>query len=258
MKKNNKVYIFLIILLIVFFFLMYFLVGKKEIEKENEELTILLGDNTVWKYKSKIWSNIKSDLDYYNWKKFQIFLDGEYKDEYYVWHNDKWYLFDKNKEAINYTENLLALNSNFDVNVKSFESKEILDENKIFNYLTSKNISLSAELTVKTQTQLDIDNDGIEESIYILSNAFPMDTVPDTIFAYVYMEKDGNTYDIFSYEVENDSNNGVKPYINSVLDVDNDGNYEIIVSCAEYSVEKTTNYLFKFDKNAFKKVISDE
>lgn len=255
MKKNNKVYVILIIFLIVFFFLIYFLVGKKEIEKENEEVTLLLGENTIWQYKYKNWNVISNDLEQYNWEKFQIFLDGQYEDELYIWHSDKWYIFDDNKEAINYTSNFLALKANFDINVKKFVSSEITNLSKISDYLSSKNISAYSELTVKTETQVDIDNDGSLEEIYIISNVFPIDSTPNEIFAYVFMKKNNQIYEIFNFEEQNSVDNGVKPYINSIIDVDNDGMYEIILSCAGYSIEEPENYLYKFTNNKFEKLI---
>ena len=78
MNKNNKVYIVLIILLIAFFFAMYFLVGKKEIQKQKEELTLLLGEETVWVYQNQNWIDNTQNKNDYNWKKFQVFLDGKY------------------------------------------------------------------------------------------------------------------------------------------------------------------------------------
>ena len=255
MNKNNKVYIVLIILLIAFFFAMYFLVGKKEIQKQKEELTLLLGEETVWVYQNQNWIDNTQNKNDYNWKKFQVFLDGKYQDEYYVWHDDKWYIFDDNKQPINYTENIIALRSNFDVNLKTFTSEEIEKDNIVFKILKDKGISENVDLTTCTQTKVDIDNDGKNESIYIVSNVFPMDFDPDTIFSLVYMEKDGNIYEIYSKEEKNDYNNGVKPYINSIIDVDNDGEFEIVISYAGYSVEKIENHLYKFINKQFKEII---
>lgn len=254
--KNNKVYIFLLILMLAFFFLMYFTIGKNHIEKSNQELTLLVGDNTIWNYSNLNWYKVSdTSIPQYNWKKFKIYLDGIYKDDYYVWHDDKWYIFDDNKQPINYSEKFLGVVANYNIKVKEFMPKEVEDSEVIYSFLSKKGISSSTELTVKTQTTFDIDDDNNQEKIYIVSNAFAIDFYPDEVFSYVFMEKNKKLYEIYGFKEKNNYNNGTKPYINSILDVDDDGQYEIIVTLAQYSNLPQDNRLYKFTKDSFKQII---
>ncbi len=258
--KNNKRYIVLLIILVVFFVLMYTLIGKDSIENRKKEATILVGDGTTWEYSNNRWVNLKleSSIEKYNWKKFKVFLDNEYKDDYLVWHDDKWYLFDDNKVAQNYTENFLGINSNYDIKTKSFEVKDIENYNYVEDVFNKNDITSSTELTVNTHTEVDLDNDGQVEDIYIVSNVFPIDFEPSQVFSFVFVVKNNKIYNLYKSIEKYEGTNGTKPYINSIIDVDDDGDYEILLTCAKYSTEQPINILYKFIDNDFKILISNQ
>ena len=253
--KNNKVYIVLIAILILFAVLMYFMVGKEKIEKRKQAVTILTGEKTVFEYSNNKWSS-NNNIKKYDWKKFSIFLDNEYKGEYYVWNDDRWLIFDDNKEAVNYTENFLGISANINVNLIPFNTLENSDLNYASQVLRGHDISPNADLTVNTVTNVDIDGDGIEESIYIISNAFPIDFEPAMTFSYIFMVKEDQIYMIYQFEDDNNLDNGLKPYISSILDVDNDGIYELLITYARYSTQEPINALYKFENNQFKNLVS--
>ena len=75
------------------------------------------------------------------------------------------------------------------------------------------------------------------------------------------MVKNNKVYYLYNDISNNrESLNGCKPYLNAVLDTNNDKTYEIILSCARYSVSESIDMLYKFDKekDAFKIVISNQ
>lgn len=57
---------------------------------------------------------------------------------------------------------------------------------------------------------------------------------------------------------ENRYENGCKPYLKGVMDVDNDSVYELIISCGKYSVEKPIDMLYKLTDDGFKILISNQ
>ena len=57
-------------------------------------------------------------------------------------------------------------------------------------------------------------------------------------------------------EKTEDSYSGCKPYIKSILDVNNDNKYEVIINCAEYSTNKIHSTMYKYKNNQFENVVS--
>lgn len=256
MKKNDKIYIFLIIALLVFFFLMFLFVGKKTDEKNVNGITLLLGEDTIWTYDNGVWNNNK-DASKVNWNLYKVYLEDEYVDNYYVWNSDKWYIFDKEKNAVNYQERFLATDLDHEINIKKFKTKDIDNETIVDNYLKSKNIYNNNQFTVNSQTSIDLDSDGVDEKIFIISNVFPIDFNPDILFSYVFIEDNGKYIDVYSEELENTYGSGVKPYIYSILDADNDNKLEFIIAYAGFSVEKANIVMYKYENNEIKQLISN-
>lgn len=256
---KNKRYIILIIIILVFGFLMYYFVGRESIAQQKVATTILLNPNTVFEYSNKRWIKVNdSYINDYNWKEFDVFLDSEYKGKQLVWLDDQWYIFDKNKNAINYTEKFIGVKANYEIKVKDFEVISDAQSDYAYELLSKYNLPASSELTVNDKVVVDIDNDGEDEEIYLISNTFPMDTEPDTIFSSVFMIKNNQKYIIYEDSENGNAYNGCLPYINSILDADNDNNYEIVLTCSRYSAQEPINTLYKFYKTKFNKLISNE
>ena len=257
--KNNKRYIILITILVAFFLVMYMLYGRGNIEKQKVKTTILLNPNTVFLYRQNEWYRYdKEEISKLNWNKYNIYLDSNYKGEFYVWHDDEWYLFDEDKNAINYSEKFLGIKANYDIKVKDFYVEENSNSEYTKEILSSNDISTYSELTVNDKIDVDIDNDGTNETIYIVSNTFPTETNPNTIFSFVFMVKDNKIIQIYSNKIQGDAYSGCMPYVNSILDADDDNNYEIVLTCARFSEQEPINSLYKFENNQFKQLISSE
>ncbi len=258
--KKKKRYIILLIILIIYGIGMYYWLGKDNLQKEKTEITLLVGENTIWKYSAKKWRNTENptSVKKINWQKFSIYVDNEKLGNYYVWHDDKWYLFTEKKEAISYEGTLLGIQSNRKIKVKPFTEEEILDYTYVNQVLKENGITNSGQFTINTQTKVDIDNDGTEEEFYIISNVFALDFTPDTIFSIVFMVKEGKIYTLYNDIDKNRGENGCKPYIKSFLDVDQDNQEEIILSCGRYSIQETVDMLYKLENNQFKILISNQ
>ena len=258
--KNRRRYIILLIILAIYVIIMYFIFGAPNVKKSKYTTTILIGDNTIWNYSNKKWLNIedKEIIEELNWKKYTVYINNQKKGKYYLWHDDKWYLFNKNKEAVNVTGKLVAYRSNFDINVKDFKEEQITDYVYINKVLEENNLSTSQQYTTKSKTSIDIDSDGIYEDIYVISNVFALDFTPEINFAIVFMVKNDNIYYIYNDIDQNKGTNGCKPYLNTFLDIDSDKTYEIVLSCGKYSTQEPVDMLYKFESDKFKILISNQ
>lgn len=260
--RNKKVYIVLLVILVVFFVVMFLIFGLNNIRSAKDSATIIVGDSTVWSYDNKKWLNLTTpkSIDRLNWKKFNVFVNNENMGKYSLWHDDKWYAFDDEKNAVLLEGTLFAYRSNFDMRIVSFEESEIDDRTYVDYVLEENNLSLSSKFTASYKTSIDFDNDGVNEDFYLISNAFPLDFDPELIFSIVFMVKNEKVYYLYNDISEHRALNGCKPFFTSFLDVDNDKYQELILSCAGYSTSNQVDMLYKFNKDddAFKIVISNQ
>ena len=260
--RMKKVYIALLIILFVFFLVMFCLFGIDNIRQEQYSSILIVGDDTVWTYKNKKWLNIRhsTSLHKYNWKEFVVYENNEKKGTYKLWHDDKWYVFDKDNNAIQLDGDLLAYDANFKLKVKKFNISDVNDLTYVRTVLEEKGFSTSSRFTVLNKIDLDYDGDNVEEEFYVMSNVFPIDFYPDYLFSIVFMVKDNEIYYIYDDVAKNTGYNGCKPYFNSFLDTNNDGTYEFILSCGRFSDASRVDMLYQFDKekDAFKILISNQ
>lgn len=257
---KKRVYIVLLIVLVIFLIVMFMLFGTKTIKEEKISEILVVGDETVWKYSNKKWHNLtyKSTLQDLSWKKYRVFENNKDIGNYYLWYSDKWYVFDNQRNAVKVDGDIFAYRSNFDLKVKDF-SIENVDNYDFVNYvLESNDISISSEFTSIYKIDLDVDNDSNDETFYLISNAFPLDFQPEKTFSIAFMVKDNNIYYIYKDITANKGFNGCKPYYNTFLDVDQDNNIELILSCSKYSVSDRVDMLYKFEEDGFKILISNQ
>lgn len=260
MRKDNKVIIVLLVLLFIFFIVMFALFGINNIKQDSYSSTIIIGDSTVWKYNNKKWLNIRlsSSLEELSWKTYSIYSANEKLGDYQLWYSDnKWYAFDKDKNAVNLPDKFIAYDSNFKINMLNFEKKQVEDYTYVYKVLEENSIPVDSTYSSIYKTSIDFDKDGIEEDFYIATNALSFDSA-DKTFGFAFMVKNNEIYQIY-YDV--DSNNyydGCKPYYNTFLDVNNDGVYEFILTCGKYSKQEQIDMLYQWIDGKFKIAISNQ
>ncbi len=257
MKKR---YIILIIIIVIYFLALFLPIGLKNIKKDKMEAAIIVGNDTVWELRHKKWYNVKyaADIKKLDWEEFKVLVSNEDYGNYYLWKDEKWYLFDKNKKSYNYSGELLAYKSAYPMKHKEYTINQISDYKYVNEVLKENGLKENQDFTVSAVNSVDFDNDGIVESFYFVSNAFPIDGYPEDIFSFVFMEKSGKLFNIYTSVEKNKNMNGCKPNLYSIIDVDEDDNYELIIRCGKYSIEKPIDMLYKFENNEFKIVISNQ
>lgn len=258
--RNKKTYIVLLVILVVFFVVMFLVFGLGNIRQSKYGTTLIVGDNTVWTYSNKKWLNLTtaSSIGKLNWQEYILYVNNEKFGKYSLWHDDKWYAFDKDKNAVVIDGSLLAYRANFNMNILKFSEEEITDRKYVDYVLKENNLSLSSQFTSNYKTSVDLDNDGVDEEFYVISNVFPTDFDPEMLFSIVFMVKNDTVYYIYNDVSENRDFNGCKPYFTAFLDTNNDKMNEIILSCGRYSTEGTIDMLYKFEEDSFKIAISNQ
>lgn len=259
---SKKVYVVLLIIIAVFFTFMFLTFGVENVKQENYTSTIVVGNSTVWDYSNKNWVNIRAttSIEKLNWNKFLVYSNNEKLGEYSLWYDEKWYVFDDDKNPVKLDGDLLAISANFDVKVLPF-NLETLNNNDmkyIYTVLQKNGLSVENEFTSLGKVRVDFDNDGVVEDFYVMSNVFPTDFNPKMLFSIVFMIKDNSIYYIYNDISENRSYNGCKPYFNSFIDTNNDNTYEFILSCGKFGSNNQVDMLYQFEENAFKIAISNQ
>ena len=256
--KKNKSYVIIMAILFIFLIVMglVFSLNNNKNEEEDYGMVIIVGDDTIWTYDNNKWGKGSYYEDFNN-KKYYIYINNENSGNYYLSYTGKWEVIDENNENILLDGELLALRSNDTIPVYNFSTTKIDDYSYVYSVLNDNNLPTISQYTVNKKIVFDFDNDGEDESFYIISNVFPMGFTPDNVFSIVFMVKNGEIYPIYKDINKYSGFNGCKPYISSFLDVDNDSKSEIILSCAEYSVSGVKRMLYKYDNDEFKILISN-
>lgn len=258
MDKEKKVGIVIIVIVLILFFVLFFFFGGVDSFKNRKDQSIILvGNKTYWEYKDKHFTNITSNISSLYWKDYVVYINNEKYGVYKLWHDDKWYLYDKDRNAVTYDGNFLAISSNYDIKPVDYTLNNVSSDKYINKVLKDYNIKTD-NFTVRNKIDIDIDNDNTKDSIYLISNVLPIDKYEKYRFSIVFMVKNDIIYTVFS-DVQNESNaRGCKPYIDAFIDVDNDKKLEIIMSCGGRVTSQTKDYLFDFKDNKFTNLISNQ
>ena len=255
----NKKYYILIAILIAYFLIIFLIFGLDNLKLEQRTATIFIDKETAWSLEKNKWNKIEIDNEKISNQKFNVFINNENIGNFYLEKKENWFLYDTSRNPYNYElGNFFAIRANYDVNVLNIKEQNISDINFIKKVLNDNGITESEELTVASQYEFDIDNDGVKEVFYAVGNAFSRETSPSKVFSIVFMKKDKEMYYLHKEIEMNDGQNGCKPYINTVIDLDSDFKYEIIVSCGYYSIQNRSDKLYTFKNNEFQLLASNE
>lgn len=258
----NKKYVILIFIVIIYFAVMFLVFGLDKIAADKREATILLDNSSVFRLSNNKWTSINDSIQKkdFDWNKFNVFVNYQSIGQYYLWYDDKWYLFDEGRHPYIYDEGrFFAISANYEVKMAPISSGSISNTSYVDKVLEENSISNTEALTVKDIYSIDFDNDGLVEDFYVISNAFSTSSVINKVFNFVFMVKNGRiTYLYREIFDGNDGQNGCKPYINTVVDLTSDNVYEIILSCSAFSVQDRLDMLYTYDKGTFKMLINNQ
>ena len=267
MKKNNRYYIILAILLIYFVFIFFVFILPNILKKETKTY-LLIDSDAKWQYINGKWSDIE-DSKVYNWQKFAIYENSGFKGNYYPLYNEKWHFYDNDENPIKIDKyHFLGIKSNKKYQVATFNTEDISETyQKYIKEVLNKYKLSSTNFTNAKVIKYDLDGDEQEEKIYSISNVF-VEEFTEKIFNFIFVVKD-DKITIVSKSIDKYSNmlDNCQDMVSKIVDVDNDGNYELITSCYKYNINAPCTdgcadfgsidacvEMYQKDKNGYKRI----
>lgn len=218
---------------------------------------LIIGGNTIVEYRNNKLLKIKKSNKInkrLNYKKYSVYNNGIFED-YYIdfkngdYNNISYTLYNNSDEETNITDSLLAYTNDLNINIQSVKNSYIMTD--IDKKLLQKSLpDYNLNNIYFNKVIVDLDNDGLNEEIYIVNN-FNLIDIPDKTISYVFLKI--NNGDIIQIEKnESSDQNKVPAYRFSYsIDVDNDNEYEIILS--KFYNESIVNYnIYKYDSKSNK------
>lgn len=247
---KKKDYIILYTLLGIYVIATLLFYGYQEFLKfyeKRKNTYLIIGNLIKFQYENGEWSDIQ-DKSKYNLVDYDTYVNnvklGNYKIQQF---QNKWYLFDKDNNSIKYDGKLLAINTKRDFNLVEYKTKALDNNDKnILNEILKKHQIYKYKLNVGEKVTLDFNGDGKTETLYAVSNAFIqeeqrnfallviIDNDKTIILKQVYKES------MFADEIP-------LMKIISIVDIDNDKKYEIIVDESYFNNIRPCSSMYQYD-----------
>ena len=226
MDKNTKV---ILLVLAVYFVIMMAIFLPIYIRNHRDKLYIITNSNIKIKYEKGKWS--KAETSDYNQKKFEVYIDDIYKGKYEV--------IDGNNERILLMDNGTKVSTHGyifgyagSLKLETYDEKSLeMNENDkdiISKVLSDLNLSPNHKLSSFSKRVIDVDKDGIEETIYTISN-FSSEEETKERFSLLFMNDDDKITMIAKEITDNDGIYDSKIYsVFKVLDIRKDKKLELL------------------------------
>lgn len=221
---------------------------------------VIVNENTIWMKKNDKWKNVsKRHIVRFSYDKLYSFDGSSYIGETYNDYSKNLTIYNKNYEPIILKNQLLSImSSEKPLSIKILQSAteaDELDSINIDNVLNKYSIQSDYQMT---KYLVDIDNDSNLDEIYNITN-FYMNDNDSQVFSIVFSVINENIEIIDHVVVSKEEELKEKSInINHVVDVDNDKQYEIILSRSSFGdVKNDCNSLYKYNtsKKIYEKII---
>ena len=235
--RKNKTYIIVIGLLVIY--LIVFRLVSLAINKENSKYANIVVDGiNIWEYNESNWRVVSEDEFKEKEQIFDLYSSSEYYGDYTVKvNNKKLYAFDDKYKSLQYDDTVLAINSNYDIDVYFFEYSEVLeqDNNILAGFINSDYVSKIKKIT------LDVNANEVEECFYVVDYYDSTDVLFTEIYYYdgklkEIIKNNGSMYSVYD--------------IDYILDINDDDKYELIVSSSYFNV--VSYKIYKLDGKNYK------
>lgn len=248
--SKKKDYIVLYALLGIYIFITLCFYGYQELLKLKEKRKntyLIINNNVKIQYENGKWTDI-DDSEKYNMIDYDVYINsvklGNYKIQQL---NNKWYLFDDERNSIKYNGQLLAINTKRDFKAIEYKEEAInsIDRENLVELLKNHEIT-KFSLNMKEKVTLDFDGDGDIETLYAVSNAFIVNE--QKCFSLLYIVDDNKTT-ILKQVFKNIGSEHVIPLMDivSIIDIDDDNKYEIIVDESYFDNIRPCHSMYQYD-----------
>lgn len=257
MKEKKTRYYVLLFLLASYFVVMFIFFVYPHFKDMHNKTSIIVNTDAKWYYENGKWYNMTRTKQY-NWQAFDIYQDGKFLGNHYLLYNDRWYIFDKDRNPIDQEGvDIFAIKTNQKYKYGDFTLEEVKesDEKYIRDVLDDNNI-VTMDFTTKNVINFDLDGDNKQEKLFIISNVFTTES-PKDVFNFIFMVKDNNISiikkDIETYDKMYDM---CQAYVAYLVDLTGNGTYEIITGCGYYSDKKQCIEMYQLKNKKYQKIIS--
>lgn len=217
--KRKKAYVIVIFILIIYFIFVY-VFASNSANENKKKASIIVNGISAWKYEKSEWQYIYNYKEINDKNKYKIYLSNNYIGNYkIVVNNSKIYAFDNDNNSLQYNGSIIAINSNYEINIKNptYDIYTEEDDNILKSIMQDYNL-----YTFKNnKINLDINNDEKEETLYIV-NCYNSN---ELVFSGLYLYND-KLIEI----IRSDDLNYVSYNIESLIDIDNDNKFELLIS----------------------------
>lgn len=275
---HKKVYIVIIIILVLITVTVFF-VYRDRLSSVDDEPTgstnnqgsgnssneiysdryLVIGTYSAWVMDSNNeWSRVNSNSNINNAGYLDVFINNQYIGLHRLYSGMYWNLYDENDDYVDYDGSLLALSTDFEAEVPSYEMNSV-DVNDLvtISSIVNRNV-LVDELSINEKVNIDLDSNGIMDSIINVSN---LDSLidPQTYFNLVYLvlnnenivliHENVDVSDILNYPVYN---------LVSLINLNNESNLSIIIQKGYFSsAGRNGNILYQYENGEYIKTMVD-
>lgn len=250
--QDKKKYIIVFIILGIYVIGVFLLFGKDIMKSKMYTSYLMVSPTTRWKFVKGHWSDAGKVSDY-SLKPFEVYVGNKKFGTYNLTYNDKFYLFDNDRNPQLYDGNLIAYWGSLSMEVIDFQSEKVTQSDApiIQKVLKENKLNISLDKLNMWKVEIDIDNDGKKEILYAVDNLFKENGETSAI-AFLFILDDGKiTYLHKKIESNKSTYSLCSPYVSNIIDIDKDKQYEIIMGCVYYSDRGTCHNLFDNKKNKY-------
>ena len=196
----------------------------------------IVSPNYKIQYINGKWSNI-TNVDDYNMQEFEVFNNKSHLGKYKIIAANKLLLYDENGKNVKYDGDIFAYYGSFDIemlNSNIDDNTNETDKKIVSQAIAEADIKGVSDYSIRQKLVVDIDYDGINETIYNVSNNLIGDpntldgireTTDDNIFSLVFMYKDN---EINIIDKKEDTTISKAFELDSIVDIKTDGDIELI------------------------------
>ena len=250
MKKKYIILFSVVIVYLVITFILLAVTGNIDgIGKKY----IVLSPDIVLTYKN---DNLSLYTKKIKKKNIELYYNNEYMGSYKFSYKDNEIQFiDKNKNTFETHDNqFFGYSKSLNIDIIPFENNQMndLEIEKLNQILNNLGISGYEILSISDKINIDYNNDGINDDIYIVSNLF-LESINKKVFSLIYY-LDENSNPVFIYKNINNTTsmyNLCVPSINNIVDLNKDSNYEMFIECNYFDNIGTEYSIYKFENKSY-------
>lgn len=244
--KRNGFEIGVLVFMIVFSLILFGMYLLYEVYISSHSFTILVNPFSVLECKKWDCKNVSSNLDEFNNKKFNVFIDGKnvgINSVYYNQISKKFYVFNADNENLFKSGKLFIHDVNSKITQFNFDEENI-DSEELSSLLKVTGEKFDSNNVVKVS--VDFDSDQKDECLYIINR---IDIENFSISILVYMK--GDKFTILDKNKTDDITKSSEGYVNNIIDIFNDGKKEFIYTKEFFSSIGSCNVIYRLKGNKF-------